>query len=214
MSSDLKASSKRVGRLYPILLDKHGDIIDGRHRFVVDESWPKMRLEKIETEEQKLVARLVSNVCRRRVSAEEKTDLLEKLGQIYLNEGVERGNITYKIAEKTGMSCRWVTKYLPDKFKDLLQSKRASSAERRSAGEDPKRSEELIIIRELTAPSKEKFLKVKNYANTKFVNIVLEKRFYMRVEKIAEKLGSQPDIIINNTLLLAIKRLESIKKTR
>jgi len=28
--SDLKASSERVGRLYPVLLDRHGNIIDGQ----------------------------------------------------------------------------------------------------------------------------------------------------------------------------------------
>ena len=49
--SDLKASSERVGRLYPILLDKHGNVIDGMHRLAADESWPKMRLENVETEE-------------------------------------------------------------------------------------------------------------------------------------------------------------------
>lgn len=80
--SDLKASSERVGRLYPILLDKHANIIDGRHRFAVDENWPKIRLKNIETEEQKLVARLVSNVCRRHISAQEKMDMMEKLGNI------------------------------------------------------------------------------------------------------------------------------------
>jgi hypothetical protein len=117
VTSDLKASSERVGRLYPILLDKHGDIIDGRHRFAVDENWPKMRLKNIETEEQKLVARLVSNVCRRHVSAQEKTDLLEKLGQIYLRQGLTTGKIAHKIAEETGMSYRWVMNYLPDKLK-------------------------------------------------------------------------------------------------
>jgi hypothetical protein len=34
----------------------------------------------------------------------------------------------------------------------------------------------------------------------------------MRVEKIAEKLGSKPDTIINNTLLLTMKKLESMAK--
>ena len=49
--SGLKASSERVGRLYPILLDKHGNVIDGRHRLEADEKWPKIRLENVETEE-------------------------------------------------------------------------------------------------------------------------------------------------------------------
>lgn len=48
----------------------------------------------------------------------------------------------------------------------------------------------------------EKILTIKNYANTGFVNIVLEKRFYMSVEKIADELGSKRDTIINNMLLL------------
>ena len=54
---------------------------------------------------------------------------------------------------------------------------------------------------------------ITRYATTKFVNIILEKRFYMRVEKIAEELGSKPDIIINNILLLTMKKLESITNT-
>jgi hypothetical protein len=53
----LKASSERVRRLYPILLDRHGNVIDGRHRLAADENWPKMRLEHVKTEEDMLVAR-------------------------------------------------------------------------------------------------------------------------------------------------------------
>jgi len=55
----------------------------------------------------------------------------------------------------------------------------------------------------------QKILTIKNYTNTEFVNTVLEKRFYMKVEKIAEELGTKPDIIINNMLLLTMKKLES-----
>lgn len=54
------------------------DIIDGRHRFAVDEDWSKIRPKNIETEEQKLVARLVTNVCRRHISAQEETDLFAR----------------------------------------------------------------------------------------------------------------------------------------
>jgi len=57
-------------------------------------------------------------------------------------------------------------------------------------------------------------LTVKNYANTGFVNIILEKRFYMKVEKIAEEFGSKPDVIISNMLLLTMKKLESTIHTR
>jgi len=114
----LKASFKRVGRLYSMLLDKHGNLIDGRHRFAAEEDWPKMRLDHVETEEDRLVARLISNVCRRDVSAGEKSGMLGKLGEIYLSEGLKPGKIACKIAEETGMSYRWVMQYLPDKLKE------------------------------------------------------------------------------------------------
>ena len=120
MITGLKASSKRVERLYPILLDKHGNIIDRGHRFAAEEDWPKMRLEHVETEEDRLVARLISNVCRRDVSAGEKSGMLGKLGELYLSEGLKPGKIAYKIAEETGMSYPWVMQYLPDKYKERL----------------------------------------------------------------------------------------------
>ena len=216
--SDLEASCERVGRLYPILLDKHGDIIDSRHRFVVDENWPKMRLKNIETEEQKLVARLVSNVCRRRISAQEKMDMLEKLGQIHVSQGVTVGKIAHKIAEETGMSYRWVMNYLPDKFKARPGLGGPSKALSFDKGKEktPKSKVARLATGDdklLFSDPQEKILTIKNYANTGFVNIVLEKRFYTRVEKIAEDLGAKPDIIINNMLLLTMKKLESTINT-
>jgi len=79
--TDLKASCERIGRLHPTLLDRHGNVIDGRHRLAADENWPKIRLENVETEEDRLIARLISNTCRRHVPAEGKTEMLERLGR-------------------------------------------------------------------------------------------------------------------------------------
>jgi hypothetical protein len=124
MIPELKSSSKRIGQLYPVLLDYHGNIIDGEHRYSVDEGWRTIRLEHIQTEKDRLIARIISNTIRRSVPAKEKTELLAKLGEIYLNEGVEPGRIANKITEETGMSYRWVAKYLPDRFKDRLQLER------------------------------------------------------------------------------------------
>ena len=119
---------KRAGRLYPVLLDRHGNVIDGMHRLVADEKWPKITLENVETEEHRLIARLVSNICRRHVPAMEKKEILERLGEIYQKEGVKPGEIAYKIAEETGMSYTWVMKYLPEKFKDSTQAERRSGS--------------------------------------------------------------------------------------
>lgn len=45
----------------------------------------------------------------------------------------------------------------------------------------------------------------KELREQKIVSVVLEKRFYIRIEKIAEKLGTKPDIIINLTSLINLK---------
>ena len=155
----------------------------------------------LETEEQRLIARLVSNVCRRNVPAKEKREMLGRLGEIYLNEGVEPGKIAYKITEKTGMSYQWVTKYLPDKFKDPPQSERAKSALRRRAGEPERRAR---FSFEFEEPPKG-VVAIKAYGNTNFVNIILEKQFYEQLEETAKRLQTTPDKLIYNAICLIIK---------
>ena len=196
-SLELKCSSERIGQLYPILVDYHGNIIDGEHRFSVDEKWRKVRLEHIKTEKDRLIARIISNTVRRSVPSKEKTELLERLGEIYLNEGVKPGKISHKIMEETGMSYRWVMKYLPYRFKDDAQSERASSVAHRAAGENP----------EFEEPPKGTVM-IKVYTNANFVNVMLEKKFYRQLEEKAKKLETTPDKLIYNALLLTLKKLK------
>jgi hypothetical protein len=127
--------------------------------------------------------------------------MLGRLGEIYLKDGVEPGKIAYKIAEETGMSYTWVMKYLPEKFKNCVKSGSAR-ATRRVAEKEPKE------IAELTAPPEKEILTVKKYANTHFVNVMVEKPFYTQLERMAEKMGTTPDVIISNILLKALKELE------
>jgi len=204
--SDLEATSRSVGRLYPVLLDSRGNVIDGMHRLKADKNWPKIRLENIETEEQRLIARLIANVCRRHVPAKEKTQILARLAEIYQKEGIEPGKIAYKIAEKTGMSYQWVMKYLPDKFKDGLQSGRAKLALRRRARKNPTHH-----TFELEEPPKGA-VTIKTYRNTNFVNIMLQKKFYRQLEETAQKLKTTPDKLIYNAILLIIKSLTNLTK--
>ena len=100
--SDLRLSSKTVGKLYPVLLDRDGNVIDGKHRLVADESWPKIRLEHVGCERERLLARLISNVCRRTVSSSEKRRILERLGRIYLEEGEKKENLRIESLKKQG----------------------------------------------------------------------------------------------------------------
>ena len=208
----LESSSRHVGRLYPVLVDKHGNVIDGLHRLSADEKWPKVTVEGVETEEQRLIARLVSNVCRRNVPAKEKTEMLGRLGEIYIAEGVDPKKIAEVIMKKTGMSYPWVMKYLPEKFKDGIKSESARALRRRA--EDPKRREDPKEIVELMEPPKEKILTIQKYANTHFVNVIVEKPFYTRLERMAEKLGTTPEVLISNILFKALKELEEKNEQR
>jgi hypothetical protein len=190
-NKDLKSSSERVGKLCPILVDHQGRIIDGAHRFKVNENWPTLRLDHIKTDKDRLIARIVSNVVRRTVSQREKIGLLGRLGQICLSEGTEPGKIAHEIAEETGMSYRWVVKYLPLKFKDGFQSNRANLAAHRAAG---------LLNEFLRPPRRKGALLIKNYVNTEFVTLVLEKNFYEEFERDSLELGMPTEFSILKAL--------------
>ena len=196
-----------------MLLDKHGNVIDGKHRLAADADWPKMRLDHMESEEDRLVARLICNVCRRNVSAEEKSEILQELGELHVKAGLKPGKeLVSKISEETGMSCRWVMKYLPDNFKerpgvggpspvfDLTNVK-----EKLYEGKAACRA--TLQLEVLLAEPAERVLTVKKHANTDFVNVVLQRRFYANVEKLAENFGTTPDVIINNMLVSTVREL-------
>lgn len=127
---DLRKSEKGIGQLYPILEDKDGDVIDGFHREEADKNWKRMRLEHIDTEEKKLVARLVANFHRRQVTREEKQEWINGLAEIYKKQGlkVRRGiktekggyrlnEITQKIVEVTGLEITTVRDYISPAYK-------------------------------------------------------------------------------------------------
>jgi hypothetical protein len=211
--ANLRLSCNHVGQLYPVLIDKHGNVIDGKHRLAVDKDWPKMALDHIDTQKKMLLARLVSNVCRRTVSNGEKTKMLTELGEIHLKEGIAPGRIAQEIAEETGMSYRWVMKYLPDNLKE----RPGLGGPSRSL--DIYKSNENLYKSKVAFPAtataaflllkpERKVLTIKEYTNTSFVHIMLEKKFYAKIEKVAEDLGTTPDTTINNVFLWLIKTLE------
>jgi predicted DNA-binding ribbon-helix-helix protein len=60
----------------------------------------------------------------------------------------------------------------------------------------------------LTEHPEKKVLTVTKYANTHFVNVMVEKPFYIQLERMAEKMGTTPDVIISKILLKGLKELE------
>ncbi len=191
-NQELKSSSERIGQLYPVLVDRSGNIIDGEHRIDADPNWRRVTLENIETEKQRVIARIVCNNLRRTVLSKEKTDQLGRLAEIYLSEGTERGMIAYRISEETGMSYRWVARYLPHEYKDNSQSERASSAARLAAGTGK--------LLQLSDPPRDRFVEVGKYTNASYAVYMVRKSLHERVEKASEILGTTPEVFIQNTI--------------
>jgi len=218
-ASDLKLSSKRIGKLYPVLLDKDGNIIDGQHRLAADADWPSVKLSHIGSEKERLLARLISNVCRRTVSPQEKRQVLEDLGGVYMKEGEKPGGLAYRIAEDTGMTYRWVMKYLPERMKSRpglggpsRVDKLDKSKEELDVCKVERRSTRLF--ESLLSGNQEKVVIVRRYVNANFVSLTIEKRLFESFEKLADQLGVTPQTLINNAMLMVLKEIENVAKSR
>jgi hypothetical protein len=126
---DLKGSTKLVGQLYPVLKAKDGEILDGVHRSEADESWRAETLKNIDSQEKKLAARLIANFHRRKVSREEKAELINCLAELYKEQGLQvnphgshkPNEIADRIAQVTGIHVQTVRRYLNEEFKNEAQ---------------------------------------------------------------------------------------------
>lgn len=145
-SYDLRGSTALVGQLYPVLRAKDGSILDGIHRNEVDGSWRSEVLEKIDSEEKKLAARLIANFHRRRISREEKATWINGLATLYQSQGFKvfkdgdksqgSNEIAERIAEVTGIHRRTVNTYLKDDYKQSNKVREDhENAERSKASE-------------------------------------------------------------------------------
>lgn len=211
MLLDLKTSSKFIGQLYPALLDTSGNVIDGKHRLEADPSWPTIEVKTVDSEEKRLVAMLIANVCRRVVSSEEKTEILTRLCHIYKSQGLRPDQIPKELSRKTGMTYRWVMKYLPSTLKirpGIGGPKR--NAHTCKAKDDPFADEDYRLLSE---PQK-KIARVTNYSNTEFATILLDKQFYLKLKEVASALGASPNAIISNGLLETLHRVEIFAKEK
>jgi len=132
---DLKASEDIVGQLYPVLLSKEEEVIDGYHRLEADKDWRTEILEHIDTEEKLLIARCISNWHRRAVQWSEKEAWINGLAMIYKKQGYKirgeypvtggspKNEIVEKIIEITGLSEQTITRYLSEDYKQKEQAR-------------------------------------------------------------------------------------------
>lgn len=85
---------------------------------------------------------------------------------------------------------------LSDRFKESVKSEIARAI-RRIATKD-----------KLTEPPEEKILTVQKYGNTSFVNVHLGRSVYTRLEEVAERVETTPDVLISNATLMMLRKLE------
>lgn len=113
---ELKRSYKRIGPLYPILVDTQGKIIDGKHRAKADPRWPRATLDISDEVGFQKVA-IIANVQRREVPEAEQKRRVNRLAKI-------TGWTPRRIAQELGMSYRWVVGHLSEKYKGKTGPKR------------------------------------------------------------------------------------------
>jgi len=114
---DLRKSTEKIGELYPVIVSKSGEIVDGFHRINAKANWRREVRDDIDTPEKVLKARLISNKFRRQVTAEEVKGWINDLAEIaYTEHGIEPGEISGWVAEETGYKDETVRKYLDEKY--------------------------------------------------------------------------------------------------
>jgi hypothetical protein len=119
----LAESRKSINELYPVLVDFHGNIIDGNSRIEAFPSWRREVREDIKSESQLCLARIVANSHRRVVTVGERAEQLEALARSLMkNEGVSKANIIKVLASLTTFSPGYVRGLLSEDFKRFYPS--------------------------------------------------------------------------------------------
>jgi predicted DNA-binding transcriptional regulator AlpA len=106
----LAASREGLGELTPVLVDVHGDIIDGFHRRKENSKWHAITVPHIDNPIKLELARLAVNFARRKVPDEELTQRVTFLRKA--------GLTAEEIAKKTGIGRSTIFKHIPKDLKD------------------------------------------------------------------------------------------------
>jgi hypothetical protein len=114
----LADSRKNINELYPVLVDAHGNIIDGNSRIDAFPRWRREVRKDIKSESQLWLARIVANSHRRLVSRNERAEQLEALSRSLIkNEGVLKANLVKVLASLTTFSPSYIYRLLPEDLK-------------------------------------------------------------------------------------------------
>jgi len=139
---DLAKSSRVLGKLYPILKDAKGNIIDGFHRQNADPSWPFIIVDSVDDHVKLELARLAANYCRRTIAATEVENRIRFL--------IKSGLKPEEIAEATGIHPSTVYRHMPQELKD------EAKAEAGRVGGSVRTCEQTVKTQDMLAEAEEK----------------------------------------------------------
>jgi len=115
-------SYKRIGPLYPILVDREGNVIDGKHRLAIDPNWRKEVVPWVQSRKDLLMARIHANLHRRTVPVEERRTEFTEYADILHADGTAIGELASTLAELTGFGEEYVRQLLPPSLKLKMRS--------------------------------------------------------------------------------------------
>lgn len=113
---NLKATEQTVGQLLPVLVNKKGEIIDGRHRTKANKNWKRVELDLDELRTH--IARLVINTQRRVAETSDYDELAEFLCK---TEPEDKSSLAERISKLTGISAITVRRHLSDNYKQVQE---------------------------------------------------------------------------------------------
>jgi hypothetical protein len=130
-----------------------------------------------------------------------------------LENGIRLGKLANILADRTGMSYRWVMKYLPDSLKlrpgiGAIAGHKSKENRRFVENQAAHRAAQEYV--RLLCERREKVVALKSYSNTNFVNLLIDRDLHTRFVSIALCLGIDPDVLVGNILLLEIQRIEKL----
>lgn len=115
---NLALSRQKIGELYPVIQDAHGNIIDGFHRLEETPEWRTETLEWVKTDAQLWLARITANGLRRNVPIAERETQFSALAQCLIEkENVPVEKVIKTIASLTTYTEAYVRLLLPPEYK-------------------------------------------------------------------------------------------------
>jgi len=125
----LELTRRYVEELYPVLLDAHGNVIDGFNRLDHVPGWRTETRSSITTPAQLWAARIIANTCRRVVSRSERAEQLSEFARCLVEEGLPKDQVVARISEITTFTERYVRMLLPAEYKRTYKSELGSELE-------------------------------------------------------------------------------------